>query len=588
VAQLLVVQGEQIGQRFDLNADSSVIGREAGCEIRVKDPEISRRHVLLLRDDLGFRIRDLGSSNGTTLNNETIRETRLKRGDRIQVGQTILLFLDDIAIRAQGATLEQVRIVPPDTGEDKSAIVQALPVMTDMSQLFAGNAPPFWLQERLASLDVIYKASREINLITDPNELLPRILELVFDAIGADRGAILLADNRGVIEPRAVRCRGVAQKGEKLHISHSIVDHVLHQRQGVICTDTLTDSRFSAAPSVMQLGIREAICVPLQGRHSILGVIYADHRGVQELGPEAASAPQRRFSQDHLALMVSIGHQAGLAVENSSLYKAKLDAERLAAIGQTIAIVSHHVKNVLQGLKGGSALIRSGLDSGDFALARRGDAILERNLDRVYDLVLDMLSYSKSREPFRTKVVIRDLIQDLIELMRPRADSQKIRIVAGEIPESVVAMLDEEGMHRAILNLITNAMDALAGRENALVMVNAAYDESRDLLTIEVADNGVGIAPEDMIHLFELFESTKGSKGTGLGLPVSDKIIREHGGRIRVESQPNEGARFLIEIPGIRAAIPETVERSSTEATMTESEILKARAMIASETLPPE
>lgn len=580
MAQLLVVQGEQIGQRFDLTAEKSVVGRESGCEIRVKDPEISRRHVMLIRDDLGFRIRDLGSSNGTTLNDEPVRETRLKRGDKIQVGQTVLLFVDDLAIRAQGVTLEQVRIVPPDTGEDKSAIVQALPVMADMSQLFAGNAPPFWLQERLASLDVIYKASREINLITDPNELLPRILELVFDAIGADRGAILLTDNRGVIEPRAVRCRGVAQKGEKLHISHSIVDHVLHQRQGVICTDTLTDSRFSAAPSVMQLGIREAICVPLQGRHSILGVIYADHRSVQELGPEAAAAPQRRFSQDHLALMVSIGHQAGLAVENSSLYQAKLDAERLAAIGQTIAIVSHHVKNVLQGLKGGSGLIRSGLETGDLALARRGDAILERNLDRVYDLVLDMLSYSKTREPSRTKVVVHDLIQDLVELMRPRAESQKIRISAGEIPQSIVALLDEEGMHRAILNLITNAMDALAGRENGQVTINAALDEAREMLTIDVDDNGAGIAPEDMNHLFELFESTKGSKGTGLGLPVSDKIIREHGGRIRVESQLNEGARFIIEIPVVRADLPEAAERLASDATLTESEILRARAAI--------
>lgn len=588
MAQLLVVQGEQIGQRFELNAETSVIGREAGCEIRIKDPEISRRHVAVIKDDLGFRVRDLGSSNGTTLNGETIRETRLKRGDRIQLGQTVLLFLDDLAIRAQGATLEQVRIVPPDTGEDKSAIVQALPVLSDMSQLFAGNAPPFWLQERLASLDVIYKASREINLITDPNELLPRILELVFDAIGADRGAILLADARGVIEPRAVRCRGTAQKGERLHISHSIVDHVLHQRQGVICTDTLTDSRFATAPSVMQLGIREAICVPLQGRHSILGVIYADHRSVQELGPEAAATPPRRFSQDHLALMVSIGHQAGLAVENSSLYQAKLDSERLAAIGQTIAIVSHHVKNVLQGLKGGSALIRSGLDSGDLSLARRGDSILERNLDRVYDLVLDMLSYSKSREPVRSQVVIRELIEDLIELMRPRAESQKIRIESSEIPQSLVASLDEEGMHRAILNLITNAMDALAGRENSVVRIDAGYDESKDLLTIGVSDNGAGIAPEDMSHLFELFESTKGSKGTGLGLPVSDKIIREHGGRIRVESQPGEGARFMIEIPGTRAADPVIPMRTSTEATMTESEILRARAAIVTEPYPPE
>jgi len=417
---------------------------------------------------------------------------------------------------------------------------------------------------------------------------LPRILELVFDAIGADRGAILLADARGVIEPRAVRCRGTAQKGERLHISHSIVDHVLHQRQGVICTDTLTDSRFSAAPSVMQLGIREAICVPLQGRHSILGVIYADHRSVQELGPEAAATPPRRFSQDHLALMVSIGHQAGLAVENSSLYQAKLDAERLAAIGQTIAIVSHHVKNVLQGLKGGSALIRSGLDTGDLSLARRGDTILERNLDRVYDLVLDMLSYSKSREPVRSQVVIRDLIEDLIELMRPRAESHKIRIESSEIPDTLVASLDEEGMHRAILNLITNAMDALAGRENGVVRIESGYDEAKDLLTIQVSDNGAGIAPEDMVHLFELFESTKGSKGTGLGLPVSDKIIREHGGRIRVESQPGEGARFVIEIPGTRAKEPEIPLRTSTEATMTESEILRARAAILTDPAQPE
>lgn len=577
MAQLLVVQGEQLGQRFELGAESSVIGREANCEIRIKDAEISRRHMTIIRDDLGYRVRDLGSSNGTTLNGEAIKETRLKRGDRLQIGRTVLMFQDDLAIRAHASTLEQVRIVPPDTGEDKSAIVQALPAMTDMAHLFAGSAPPHWLQERLASLDVIYKASREISLITHPNELLARILELVFDAIGADRGAILLMDPRGVIEPRAVRCRGTAQKGERLHISHSIVDHVLHQRQGVICTDTLTDSRFSNAQSVMQLGIREAICVPLQGRHSILGVIYADHRGAQELGPDAA-APPRRFSQDHLALMVSIGHQAGLAVENSSLYQAKLDAERLAAIGQTIAIVSHHVKNVLQGLKGGSALIQTGLDSGDAALARRGQSILERNLDRVYDLVLDMLSYSKSREPVREEVHLRAFVHDLIELMRPRADAQKIRFDSSDVPPSLVAMLDEEGMHRAVLNLITNALDAVAGIEDASVRVGVDYDEENDLLTIDVTDNGPGIAPEDLGHLFELFESTKGSKGTGLGLPVSDKIVREHGGRIRVESKPGEGTRFLIEIPKIRPAEASRLKVPTMEVTHTESEIRRASA----------
>ena len=556
MAQLFVVQGEQLGHRFELGGSKAVIGRETGCDIRIKDPEISRRHLEIRRESGQFKLIDLGSANGTLVNGIAVRETWLRRGDRIQIGQTQIMFQDEAIIRSSDAGLERVRIVPANTGEDKSAIVQTLPAMADIAKLFAGSTPPHWLQERLASLDVIYQASREISLVTNPDVLLPRILELVFDAIGADRGSVLLMDTKGAVQPRAVRCRGVAQKSERLHISHSIVEHVLHQRQGVICADTLADSRFSDAPSVVQHGIREAICVPLQGRHSILGVIYADHRSPQELGDEATSPPPRKFSQDHLALMVAIGHQAGLALENSSLYQAKLDSERLAAIGQTITIVSHHIKNVLQGLKGGSSLIQTGLDSGDMNLTRRGQSILERNLGRVYDLVLDMLSYAKSREPLREEVKLADLISDLPEL---------------------ICWVDEEGLHRAILNLITNAIDAQAGHEGGLISIDTNYDESSDTLRIKVSDNGPGIAEEDLVNLFELFASSKGSKGTGLGLPVSDKIIREHGGQILVESKFGMGACFTIEIPHIKPPLAASSgNKIMMEATLTGSSIHRA------------
>jgi signal transduction histidine kinase len=580
VAQLFVVQGEQLGHRFELSGTKAVIGRETGCDIRIKDPEISRRHLEIRREGGQFKLIDLGSANGTLVNGVSVRETWLRRGDRIQLGQTQIMFQDDAVIRSSDAGLERVRIVAADSGEDKSAIVQTLPAMADIAQLFAGSPPPHWLQERLASLDVIYQASREISLVTNPDELLPRILELVFDAIGADRGSVLLIDSKGLIEPRAVRCRGIAQKGERLHISHSIVEHVLHQRQGVICADTLGDSRFSDAPSVMQLGIREAICVPLQGRHSILGVIYADHRSPQEAGEEPSNQPPRRFSQDHLALMVAIGHQAGLALENSSLYQEKLDAERLAAIGQTITIVSHHIKNVLQGLKGGSSLIQTGLDSGDMNLTRRGQSILERNLGRVYDLVLDMLSYAKSREPLREEVKLAELITDLVELMRPRAESHGLRLESSEIAPGLICWIDEEGIHRAILNLITNALDALAGHEGGFVRVETSYDEQQDILKIKVADNGPGIAEEDLATLFELFASSKGSKGTGLGLPVSDKIVREHGGRIDVESKFGLGTSFTIEIPHVKPpVVSHGLGRISGEATLTGSSIHRTSAI---------
>lgn len=576
MAQLIVVQGEQVGHRFELGAESTTIGRESTCLICIKDSEISRKHLEIKRIGSQYKLVDLGSSNGTQLNNVAVRESWLRRGDRIQVGQTVLMFQIEPVIKASEADLVAgVRLIPPDTGEDKSAIVQALPALTsDVSQLFGGQTP-HWLQERLASLDVIYQASREISLITDPGELLPRILELVFDAIGADRGAILLVNAKGTIEPRVVQCRGPVQKGERLHISHSIVEHVLHQKQGVICMDTLTDSRFSAAPSVVQLGIREAICVPLQGRHSILGVIYADHRSLQELGETSSEQPPRKFSQDHLALMVAIGDQAGMALENTSLYQAKLDAERLAAIGQTITIVSHHVKNVLQGLKGGSSLIQTGLDSGDNKLARRGQQILERNLSRVYDLVLDMLSYAKTREPLREEVRIRDLIADLVELMRPRAESQGILLRAGEISSNPICWIDEEGMHRALLNLITNAIDALAGQEGGQIDVEVDYEEVTGNLKIRVRDNGPGIASDELAGLFELFASTKGSKGTGLGLPVCDKIVREHDGQIRVESQIGEGTVFIVDLPNVRPPVIDPKVGGHLEATLTGSSILR-------------
>lgn len=577
MAQLFVVQGELLGHRFDLTGGRIVIGREAGCEIRIRDAEISRRHAEIRREANQFKVIDLGSSNGTSVNGLSVKESWLRRGDRIQVGQTVILFQDDPAMRSSDAGVDRVRIVAPNSGEDKSAILQAVPALADTSRLFDGTAPPHWLQERLGTLDVIYQASREISLVTDTDELLPRILEIVFDAIGADRGVILLADSRG-IHPRAVRCRGAVPKAEKLNISHSIVEHVLHQRQGVICTDTLADSRFAEAPSVMQHGIREAVCVPLQGRHSILGVIYADHRGVAEPGSASDSHLPRRFTQDHLALMVAIGNQAGLAIENTSLYQAKLDSERLAAVGQTITIVSHHVKNVLQGLKGGSSLIQTGLDSGDMALTRRGQSILERNLGRVYDLVLDMLSYAKSREPLREEVVIADLINDLVELMRPRAETQGQRLEANPIPPDLLCWIDEEGIHRAVLNLITNALDALAGFEGGLVQVETHYHKETDTLTITVRDNGPGISEEDLPGLFELFSSTKGSKGTGLGLPVSQKIVREHGGQIEVESKIGIGTTFRIEIPGVT---PPVVRPSSDipilEATHTGSSFIRAR-----------
>ena len=113
-------------------------------------------------------------------------------------------------------------------------------------------------------------------------------------------------------------------------------------------------------------------------------------------------------------------------------------------------------------------------------------------------------------------------------------------------------VFDPEGIHRAVLNVVTNAIDAVAEKQPpGQVDVRTEYDAAEPLARIVVEDNGPGIPADQMDHLFSPFVSSKKSRGTGLGLPVSQKIIREHGGKLLVESQVGRGARFTFELPAV-------------------------------------
>ena len=126
----------------------------------------------------------------------------------------------------------------------------------------------------------------------------------------------------------------------------------------MLTSNARDDSRWDPAQSIVSLGVREAICVPMQGRYDVVGVIYIDTAVTPQKMLAAKGANQ--FTEEHLRLMVAIAHQAALAVEDTSYYTAMVQAERLAAVGQTIATLSHHIKNILQGVRGGSYLIELG------------------------------------------------------------------------------------------------------------------------------------------------------------------------------------------------------------------------------------
>jgi signal transduction histidine kinase len=255
------------------------------------------------------------------------------------------------------------------------------------------------------------------------------------------------------------------------------------------------------------------------------------------------------FSQDQLMLMVAIGHQAGLAIENTIFHNDKIQAERLAAVGQTIATLSHHIKNILQGIHGGSSLIDLGLKEKDDSIVRRGWTIVEKNQAKIYNMVMDMLSFSKDREPALEPADLNETIGDVIELMQSRSSELRVQLSWEPCQAMPHVTVDPEGIHRAVLNIVTNAIDACDGAPNAQVVVKTEWDSEDSIARISVSDNGVGIDEADIPAIFQIFASTKGSRGTGLGLPVSQKIVREHGGKITVKSRKGHGATFSIELP---------------------------------------
>lgn len=542
---LFVIQGQNRGARYDLAAHEGAltIGREAGNAIRLDDNEVSRRHAEIRRVGETFVVGDLKSSNGTFVNERRIERCELVSGDRVRVGRTVLVYARDAAAEE---AVQLVDIVPATSEIDGSRIVRSMRDDDSIAMASPEDGQGRWLMRARSNLQVMYRTALAASQTLDIDELLGRILQLVAEWVEADRGCVMLVDPESRdLRIKARRDRTAADPGS-MAISRTILDYVMERREGVLTSDAQEDDRFASGGSVVRTGVREAICVPMQGRYDVVGVIYVDT--ITPLA-EVLGAGHRRFTDEHLKLMIAIGHQAALAVEDTTYYSAMVQSERLAAVGQTIATLSHHIKNILQGIHGGSYIVETGLENEDLAMTRKGWDIVRRNQNKIASLVMDMLSFSKDREPDFVETDLAGLVSDVVETVQQRAEEAGVtisRTIPADLPH---VMLDPEAMSRAVLNVVTNALDAVEERPEGAVTISAAVDGDARLVRITVADNGPGMSAETLAEIFNLFVSTKGARGTGLGLTVSRKILREHGGDIRAASTEGEGSTFTLEFP---------------------------------------
>jgi signal transduction histidine kinase len=167
---------------------------------------------------------------------------------------------------------------------------------------------------------------------------------------------------------------------------------------------------------------------------------------------------------------------------------------------------------------------------------------------------MDMLTFSKEREPDLAPAQLNETAGDVVELMQTRAAEAGVELQFRPAENLPIVSFDPEAIHRAILNVVTNAIDACEKDGSGRVTVSTEHGEQKGVLRVVVEDNGEGIAPQDIKRIFSVFESRKGGRGTGLGLPVSQKILQEHNGEIHVETEPRAGSRFVLELPAVLAS----------------------------------
>jgi signal transduction histidine kinase len=227
-------------------------------------------------------------------------------------------------------------------------------------------------------------------------------------------------------------------------------------------------------------------------------------------------------------------------------------SERLATIGLTTAGLAHSIKSILAGLEGGIYVVNSGIKKDDRERIENGWDMVQRYIERVSSLVRNLLRYAKAEEPHREEVDTGELVRQTVELFVDKADLMNVELEA-DIDEDVPTLwLDREGMRGCLANLLSNSLDACVwdpDTEKEHRIVVAAKIRDHGGVRFAIRDNGMGISPENQRKILVSSFTTKGIRGTGLGLLLTQKAVAEHGGTVSFDSTHGEGTTFIIDLP---------------------------------------
>ena len=549
-AYLIPYPVESFARPILIKDKQTFIGRiqSEGLQIQIDDKHISRKHACIRREDRTFCIEDLGSQNGTFLNNERIQKASLRSHDKISIGNLTFLFLlqpneaFDFRSGPAGGATETIDISREEINFGDMWAQNADHAARGFLDQSAGRIAESPQRDTQAHerLSLLYQLSEILRSTSDARAVYEKGVELVMQAM-PDADYALVAkrarydDSFNIIAFKA----GAKRQGdpEKVPISHTVFDWVLTEKVTLVSENLVEDQRFQESESISINDLRSIVCAPINGKNGVIGLLYAQANNL--LSP---------FTKNDAKFISAVANEIALNIDNIRLNKEMLRNERMAAIGLTVSNLAHNIKNLLSVQQTASQLMDIHIKENDFSGIEKKWQWIKDSLTGIGKLSNDMLEYVKEDALHTRPVDVNKLILANRQLFEESLSGDHVKFEYALTGDNTTWIIDEAQLQQAFLNIVMNAVEACKEKQNGRIRISTSVHNEK-ILRISVEDNGRGIPEKDKRHVLDLFFTTKGSKGTGLGLPMVHKFIERSGGQLEFQSEEKKGSIFTMIFP---------------------------------------
>ncbi len=414
-----------------------------------------------------------------------------------------------------------------------------------------------FFQERMELRQKLEDLRREVANILELPRMANVLLDTLYDAMRVSHASLYLAEEAGT-GYRLVDHRGTPPPERLDAAAHRAFIEQLKKTPTVVLAETFERRLEQApvpasepAPEVQRAqqvlasmrAVPAGICIPLVVSNEIVGLwMLHDDKGLEN------------YSTEEIARLMAVGEQAAINIENSQLFERVRERDRLAVLGEMAAGLAHEIRNPLGAIKGAAQYLQpEAADEGSAEMLR----VIVEETDRLNQVVDQFLDYTRPSKANFAPIDVNKVTDHCLRLIAPDLEARRITSEIQLAPELPLVDGSEQQLAQVLLNLLKNAMEAMAGGGKLGVrtslrpvspFLRLAAPRRPATLQLEVSDTGPGIPADMLARIFVPFFTTK-EKGTGLGLAISQRIVEAHGGTIRIRSKPGEGTTFSVLLP---------------------------------------